>query len=104
VSNHGGRQLDGVPASLDALVECVDAARGRIPIYVDGGFRKGSDIIKALALGADCVWVGRPALWGLAVGPFLLKLLVRRLIVLYSRTEWRTERCRTYAAPLPRRV
>jgi (S)-2-hydroxy-acid oxidase len=66
VSNHGGRQLDGVPATIDALVECVDAAKGRIPIHMDGGVRKGTDIFVALALGAECVWVGRPALWGLA--------------------------------------
>lgn len=67
VSNHGGRQLDDVPATLDALPECVEAAAGRIPVHVDGGFRKGSDIFKALALGADCCWVGRVAIWGLAV-------------------------------------
>ncbi len=67
VSNHGGRQLDGVMATIDALPECVEAARGRISIHVDGGFRTGTDIFKALALGADCCWVGRPALWGLAV-------------------------------------
>jgi (S)-2-hydroxy-acid oxidase len=60
VSNHGGRQLDGVPATIDALVECVDAAKGRVPIHIDGGVRKGTDIFIALALGADCVWVGRP--------------------------------------------
>lgn len=67
VSNHGGRQLDGVPGTLDALVECVSAGQGRIKIHVDGGFRSGSDIFKALCLGADCCWVGRPAIWGLAV-------------------------------------
>lgn len=67
VSNHGGRQLDGVPASLDALMECAATARGRIRIHVDGGIRSGSDIFKALALGAECCWVGRPAIWGLAV-------------------------------------
>ncbi|OCT44006.1 Peroxisomal (S)-2-hydroxy-acid oxidase GLO5 [Cladophialophora carrionii] len=66
VSNHGGRQLDGVPATIDALVECVDAAKGRIPIHMDGGVRKGTDIFIALALGAECVWVGRPAIWALA--------------------------------------
>lgn len=66
VSNHGGRQLDGVPATIDALAECVQAAKGRIPVHIDGGFRRGSDVFKALALGAECVWVGRPALWGLA--------------------------------------
>ena len=69
VSNHGGRQLDGVMATLDALPECVDAAEGRIAVHVDGGFRSGTDIFKALALGADCCWVGRPAIWGLAVSP-----------------------------------
>lgn len=62
VSNHGGRQLDGVPATVDALPECVEAAAGRIPIHIDSGFRKGHDIFIALALGADCCWVGRPAL------------------------------------------
>ncbi len=67
VSNHGGRQLDGVMATLDALPECVEAAQGKIKIHVDGGFRSGTDIFKALALGADCCWVGRPAIWGLAV-------------------------------------
>lgn len=66
VSNHGGRQLDGVPATIDALIECADAAKGRIPIHIDGGIRKGTDIFIALALGADYVWVGRPAFWGLA--------------------------------------
>ena len=66
VSNHGGRQLDGVPATIDALVECVEAAQGKIPVHVDGGFRRGQDIFIALALGADCCWVGRPVLWGLA--------------------------------------
>ncbi len=72
VSNHGGRQLDGVMATLDALPECVEAAQGRIKIHVDGGFRSGTDIFKALALGADCCWVGRPAIWGLAVSGVLI--------------------------------
>jgi (S)-2-hydroxy-acid oxidase len=66
ISNHGGRQLDGVPATIDALSECVAVAKGRIQVHIDGGFRRGSDIFRALALGADCVWVGRPTLWGLA--------------------------------------
>ncbi|KAK0664319.1 Peroxisomal (S)-2-hydroxy-acid oxidase GLO4 [Lasiodiplodia hormozganensis] len=60
VSNHGGRQLDGVPATLDALRECAPAAKGKIPIAVDGGIRRGSDIFKALALGADyCFYKGQ---------------------------------------------
>lgn len=66
VSNHGGRQLDGATSTLDALPEIVAAVRGRIPVHLDGGIRRGSDIFKALALGADYVWVGRVALWGLA--------------------------------------
>ncbi|NWU00256.1 HAOX2 oxidase, partial [Urocynchramus pylzowi] len=66
VSNHGGRQLDEGPATIDALVEVVEAVRGRVEVYVDGGIRKGSDVLKALALGAKCVFIGRPALWGLA--------------------------------------
>jgi isopentenyl diphosphate isomerase/L-lactate dehydrogenase-like FMN-dependent dehydrogenase len=67
VSNHGGRQLDGVPASLDALPEVVDAVAGRIEVLVDGGIRRGADVVKALALGARAGLVGRAPLWGLAV-------------------------------------
>ncbi len=66
VSNHGGRQLDNAPATIDALPEVVEAVAGRIPVLVDGGIRRGTDIAVALALGAQAVLVGRPALWGLA--------------------------------------
>uniref|UniRef100_A0A060T3Y3 Oxidase FUB9 n=1 Tax=Blastobotrys adeninivorans TaxID=409370 RepID=A0A060T3Y3_BLAAD len=66
VSNHGGRQLDGAMSTLDALPEVVEAVNGRIPVHIDGGIRRGSDIFKALALGADYCWVGRIPLWGLA--------------------------------------
>ncbi|OCF42817.1 hypothetical protein I317_03294 [Kwoniella heveanensis CBS 569] len=68
VSAHGGRQLDGVVPPLDALPEIVEAVGGRIKVHVDGGIRRGADIFKALALGADFVWIGRPALWGLVYG------------------------------------
>lgn len=67
VSNHGGRQLDGAPASLDALPAIMEAATGHIPVLLDGGVRRGSDVVKALALGAAACLVGRPQLWGLAV-------------------------------------
>uniref|UniRef100_A0A3Q4BV23 (S)-2-hydroxy-acid oxidase n=1 Tax=Mola mola TaxID=94237 RepID=A0A3Q4BV23_MOLML len=66
VSNHGGRQLDGCLASIDALPEIVDTVQGRIEVYLDGGIRTGSDVLKSLALGAKCVFIGRPAVWGLA--------------------------------------
>ncbi|KAJ9613212.1 hypothetical protein H2200_003154 [Cladophialophora chaetospira] len=66
VSNHGGRQLNGSLATLDALPEIVAAVKKRVPVHVDGGIRHGTDIFKALALGADFCWVGRPVLWGLA--------------------------------------
>ncbi|KAL2678655.1 hypothetical protein Neosp_009406 [[Neocosmospora] mangrovei] len=66
ISNHGGRQLDGVPATLDALRECAPVAKNKIKLAVDGGIRRGSDIFKALALGADFCLAGRPPLWGLA--------------------------------------
>jgi 4-hydroxymandelate oxidase len=68
VSNHGGRQLDRTPASLDALPDVVAAADGRVPVLVDGGIRDGADVLIALALGASAVLVGRPTAWGLAVG------------------------------------
>ncbi|RHZ60126.1 alpha-hydroxy acid oxidase [Aspergillus thermomutatus] len=66
ISNHGGRQLDSVPSSLDVLREVVPVAKGKIAIAVDGGIRRGTDIFKALALGADFCLAGRPAVWGLA--------------------------------------
>lgn len=66
VSNHGGRQLDGAIASLDALCEIVEAVDGRLEVLLDGGIRRGIDILKALALGARAVLLGRPILWGLA--------------------------------------
>ncbi|MFR9804098.1 alpha-hydroxy acid oxidase [Pseudonocardia sp. RS010] len=68
VSNHGGRQLDGVPATVDVLPEVVDAAAGRLAVFLDGGVRRGNDVVKALCLGASGVFVGRPYLYGLAVG------------------------------------
>ena len=67
VSNHGGRQLDNAPATIDALPEVVEAVDGRISILLDGGVRRGTDVAVALAIGAEAVLVGRPALWGLAV-------------------------------------
>jgi L-lactate dehydrogenase (cytochrome) len=68
VSNHGGRQLDGVPATIEALPEIVDAVGGRIDVLLDGGVRRGADVVRALALGARAVMVGRPYLYGLAAG------------------------------------
>jgi isopentenyl diphosphate isomerase/L-lactate dehydrogenase-like FMN-dependent dehydrogenase len=65
VSNHGGRQLDGVMGTLEALPDCVDAVGGKVPVLMDGGLRRGTDILKAMALGAKAVLVGRAPLWGL---------------------------------------
>jgi isopentenyl diphosphate isomerase/L-lactate dehydrogenase-like FMN-dependent dehydrogenase len=65
VSNHGARQLDQIGGTIEALPECVEAANGKIPVLIDGGFRRGTDIFKALALGASAVGIGRPYLWGL---------------------------------------
>ena len=67
VSNHGGRQLDGVSATIDALPEVVEAVDGRLEVLLDGGIRRGTDVVKALALGARAVLAGRAPLWGLAV-------------------------------------
>lgn len=68
VSNHGGRQLDTTIATADALLDVVEAVAGRAEVYVDGGVRRGTDVVKALAMGAGAVLLGRPVLWGLAVG------------------------------------
>jgi isopentenyl diphosphate isomerase/L-lactate dehydrogenase-like FMN-dependent dehydrogenase len=66
VSNHGGRQLDAAPASVEALPGVLDAVSGKVPVLMDGGIRRGSDVMKALALGARACLIGRPQLWGLA--------------------------------------
>jgi 4-hydroxymandelate oxidase len=68
VSNHGGRQLDTTLPTIAALPEVSQAVAGRIPVLADGGIRRGTDVLKALALGASAVMVGRPVLWGLALG------------------------------------
>jgi isopentenyl diphosphate isomerase/L-lactate dehydrogenase-like FMN-dependent dehydrogenase len=67
VSNHGGRQLDAAIASLDALPAIVETVAGRVPILLDGGVRRGTDVLISLALGATAVGIGRPIIWGLAV-------------------------------------
>tara|TARA_B100000949_G_C14075583_1_gene363677 strand:+ start:149 stop:694 length:546 start_codon:yes stop_codon:yes gene_type:complete len=65
VSNHGGRTLDGMRGTMEVLPEVVDAVAGRVPVLVDGGVRRGSDVLKALALGARAILIGRPYMWGL---------------------------------------
>ena len=65
VSNHGGRVVNSLRATIDSLPEVVDAIGGKIPVLVDGGFRRGTDVFKALAIGADAICIGRPYLWGL---------------------------------------
>ena len=65
VSNHGARQLDGVTSTIEALPEIVAAVQGQVDVYLDGGIRRGTDIFKALALGAKAVFIGRPVLYGL---------------------------------------
>jgi isopentenyl diphosphate isomerase/L-lactate dehydrogenase-like FMN-dependent dehydrogenase len=68
VSNHGGRQLDSSASTISVLPRMTEAVAGRFPVFVDSGFRRGTDVLKALALGADGVFLGRPVLWALAVG------------------------------------
>jgi 4-hydroxymandelate oxidase len=68
VSNHGARQLDTAPATISVLPEIVDAVGDKVEVYVDGGIRRGTDVLKAIACGARAVFIGRPVLWGLACG------------------------------------
>ncbi len=84
VSNHGGRQLDGAISSITALPPIVDAVGGKMLVLVDGGFRRGADVVKALALGARAVLIGRPQLWGVACGGeegvlWVLEMLAREI-------------------------
>lgn len=87
VSNHGGRQLDCVPSTLEVLPEIVEAVNGKIPVVFDGGIAKGSDVFKALALGADLCLIGRSALWGLA---YKGQEGVEEVLHLLERELWRT--------------
>jgi isopentenyl diphosphate isomerase/L-lactate dehydrogenase-like FMN-dependent dehydrogenase len=81
VSNHGGRQLDTVVPTAVALPEVLEAVRGRVPVLVDGGIRRGTDVLVALALGAAAVLVGRPLLWGMALaGPAGAEVVLQRLL------------------------
>jgi isopentenyl diphosphate isomerase/L-lactate dehydrogenase-like FMN-dependent dehydrogenase len=103
VSNHGGRQLDDGRASIDALTEIAEAVQGRVPVVVDSGFRRGTDAIKALALGATLVAYGRTPLWGLACGgadgvQSVLRLLNDELVIGLKLAG------RTVARGLPREV
>ncbi|POR33091.1 2-hydroxy-acid oxidase [Tolypocladium paradoxum] len=95
ISNHGGRQLDGVPATLDILRVCAPVAAGKIPIAVDGGIRRGTDIFKALALGAMHCFVGRIPIWGLAYNgqegvELALKILMYELKIAMALSGCRT--------------
>lgn len=87
VSNHGGRQLDGVPSTLEVLPGIADRVSGRLPIIFDGGITKGSDVFKALALGADLCLIGRSALWGLAYNG---QAGVESVLHILERELWRT--------------
>jgi 4-hydroxymandelate oxidase len=89
VSNHGGRVEDGVSATIEVLPEIVEAVAGRIPVLVDSGFRRGSDIVKALAIGAQAVCIGRPYLWGL--GAFGEPGVERVLAILRAETRNTTQ-------------
>src|SRR5688572_4088698 len=81
VSNHGGRSMDYGPSTLEVLPEVVAAVNGKIPVMIDSGFRRGSDVLKALALGADAVWLGRASRWALgAFGPAGVQRLLTEII------------------------
>lgn len=81
VSNHGGRSMDYGPSTLEVLPEIVAAVNGKIPVMIDSGFRRGSDVLKALALGADAVWLGRAARWALgAFGPLGVERLLTEIL------------------------
>jgi len=82
VSNHGGRQLDGAITSIDALPDVINKVGGQIPVLIDGGVRRGSDVVKALSLGATACLIGRPQLWGVASAG---QAGVERIIDIYSR-------------------
>ncbi|KAL2413142.1 Oxidase FUB9 [Exophiala dermatitidis] len=104
ISNHGGRQLDGVPATLDALRECARVAQGRIKIAVDGGIRRGSDIFKALALGAQHCFIGRTVIWGLAYNGQAGVELAIKLLLEEFRTTMALAGCRNLNEITPEHI
>ena len=91
VSNHGGRHLDNTLATIEVLSEAVAAAKGKIEIYLDGGIRRGTDVVKAIALGAKAVFIGRPLFWGLAVDGE--KGVIRVLEILREEIEITMAKC-----------
>ena len=91
VSNHGGRHLDNTLATVEVLSEAVAAARGKLEIYLDGGIRRGADVVKAIALGAKAVFIGRPLFWGLAVDGE--KGVIRVLNILREEIEITMAKC-----------
>lgn len=91
VSNHGGRHLDNTLATVEVLFEAVAAAKGKMEIYLDGGIRRGADVVKAIALGAKAVFIGRPLFWGLAVDGE--KGVVRVLDILREEMEITMAKC-----------
>lgn len=91
VSNHGGRHLDNTLATIEVLAEAVAAAKGKIEIYLDGGVRRGADVVKAIALGAKAVFIGRPLFWGLAVDGE--KGVIRVLEILREEIEITMAKC-----------
>jgi len=91
VSNHGGRHLDNTLATIEVLSEAVLAAKGKIEIYLDGGIRRGADVVKAIALGAKAVFIGRPLFWGLAVDGE--KGVIRVLEILREEIEITMAKC-----------
>ena len=91
VSNHGGRHLDNTLATVEVLPEAVTAARGKLEVYLDGGVRRGADVVKAIALGAKAVFIGRPLFWGLAVDGE--KGVVRVLEILREEIEITMAKC-----------
>jgi 4-hydroxymandelate oxidase len=91
VSNHGGRGEDNGRSTIDALPEIIAAVKGQIPVFVDSGFRRGTDVVKALAMGAKAVGVGRPYLWGL--GAFGQEGVERVLEIVRTETRAAMQQC-----------
>lgn len=106
ISNHGGRAEESGRATIECLPEVIEAVHGRIPVLIDGGFRRGTDIFKALAIGADAVCIGRPYAWGLAgfgqQGVEAVLTILRRELEMVMRQAGTVDRSRITPAYLVR--